>query len=78
VPKYDNTNSGVLFKNEDKQSEKHSDYRGELNAAGVDYWIDGWVKISKKTRQRFISFRLKPKKGATKATAPSFDDDVPF
>lgn len=56
LKKFDNSNSGVLFKNENKQSEKHADYRGEINAAGVD----GWVRTSKKGT-KFISFKLKPK-----------------
>jgi uncharacterized protein (DUF736 family) len=60
LKKFDNSNSGVLFKNENKQSEKHADYRGEINAAGVDYWLDGWVRTSKKGT-KFISFKLKPK-----------------
>ena len=57
---FDNSNSGVLFKNDNKQSDKHADYRGEINAAGVDYWLDGWVRTSKKGT-KFISFKLKPK-----------------
>jgi hypothetical protein len=57
---FDNSNSGVLFKNDNKQSDKHADYRGEVNAAGVDYWLDGYVRTSKKG-VKFIAFRLKPK-----------------
>jgi len=45
---FDNSNSGVLFKNDNKQSDKHADYRGEVNAAGVDYWLNGYVRTSKK------------------------------
>ena len=74
--KYDNPNAGVLFKNENKQSETHSDYRGELNAAGIDYWVDGYVRTSKKGT-RFISFKLKPKKEETKAK-PEFNDAISF
>jgi hypothetical protein len=58
--KFDNKNTGVLFKNENKQSEKHSDYRGSVNAAGLDYWVDGWVRQSK-SGAKFISFKLKLK-----------------
>jgi len=72
---YDNTNSGVLFKNEDKQSEKHADYRGELNAAGIDYRVDGWVRTSRKGT-KFISFKLKPKNSP--AQKPDIDDSIPF
>jgi uncharacterized protein (DUF736 family) len=78
---YDNTNRGALFKIEDKHSEEHADYRGELNANGVDFWVDGWLKTSKKGT-RFISFRLKPKAATTPPTGGSkpFNDDldIPF
>jgi hypothetical protein len=57
---FDNSNSGVLFKNDNKQSDKHADYRGEVNAAGVDYWLNGYVRTSKKG-VKFIAFKLKPK-----------------
>src|SRR5215472_3030775 len=45
---FDNSNSGVLFRNDNKQSDKHGDYRGEVNVAGVDYWLNGYVRTSKK------------------------------
>ena len=44
---YDNTNSGALFKN-DKKTEKHPDYRGDINVGGQEFWISGWMKTSKK------------------------------
>jgi hypothetical protein len=36
---FDNTNHGVLFKNTNKTDDKHADYRGELNVAGVEHWL---------------------------------------
>jgi hypothetical protein len=76
--KFDNSNAGVLFKNENKQPEKHSDYRGEVNAAGLDYWLDGWVRTSKKG-SRFISFKLKLKEDQpTKVKEPAFNDKIGF
>jgi hypothetical protein len=77
MQKYDNKNTGALFKNENKQSEKHADYRGEVNAGGVDYWLDGWVRASKKSGTKFISFKLKPKQEAPPAKN-DFNDEVPF
>lgn len=75
--KFQTSNSGVLFKNEKKTSEKHSDYRGEVNAAGVDYWLDGWVRESKKGL-KFISFKLKRKEQQKEVAPAPFNDDVPF
>lgn len=80
LQKFDNSNAGVLFKNEKKQSEKHSDYRGEINVAGHDYWLDGWVRTSKKGT-KFISFKLKPKDGQPAKVEPAakeFNDEIPF
>ena len=65
---FDNSNSGVLFKNDNKQSDKHADYRGEVNAAGVDYWLNGYVRTSKKG-VKFIAFKLKPKQQEAAASA---------
>jgi uncharacterized protein (DUF736 family) len=79
---YDNTNSGALFKVEDKETDNHPDYRGEINAGGIDYWLSGWIKTSKKGT-KFISFKLKPKEvkkvAADKAAEPiPFNDEIPF
>jgi len=75
---FDNKNTGVLFRNENKQSEKHSDYRGSVNAAGLDYWIDGWVRQSK-SGSKFISFKLKLKEEQpNKVKEPIFNDEIGF
>jgi len=84
---YDNTNRGVLFKNDKKETEKHPDYTGTLNVNGVDHWFSAWIKTSKKGN-KFMSLSLgaakEPKPDAQHATpAPSnnmddFDDDIPF
>ena len=57
---YDNTNTGVLFKNARKDSDKHPDYKGQINADGVEYWVSGWKKTSKKG-EPFLSLKLTPK-----------------
>jgi hypothetical protein len=79
--KFGNSNSGVLFKNENKQSDKHADYRGEVNAAGRDYWLDGWVRTSKKGT-KFISFKLKlkddPPNKVKEPVTKDFNDQIPF
>jgi hypothetical protein len=69
-------NSGVLFKNDRKNQEQHSDYSGELDIAGVKYWLNGWVRTSKKTGMRFLSLTAKPKGGA-KARA-DFNGEIPL
>jgi hypothetical protein len=75
--KFDNSNSGVLFRVEDKKSPKHADYSGSLNAAGNDYWCDGYIRQSNSGR-KFISFKLKLKaEQSRKVKEPTpFNDDL--
>lgn len=79
---FDNTNSGALFRNDRKETDKHPDYRGELNVGGTEYWISAWLKTSGKGT-KFMSLSVTPKedKPAKPAKKPSFDDadqDIPF
>ena len=56
---FDNTNRGVLFINNRKESEKHPDYTGNVNIDGVGYWLSGWKKVGKSGT--FLSLAVKPK-----------------
>ena len=72
-------NSGILFKNEDKQKEKNRDYRDELTINGVGYWLSGWIKEGKKGK--FLGLAIKPKDAPTKSDKPiaeELDDAIPF
>jgi uncharacterized protein (DUF736 family) len=83
VSDYDNTNSGALFKNDDKQSEKHPDYRGQINVNGEEFWLSAWVKTSKKG-QKFMSLSVQPKESRASSqrereqVREDLDDDLPF
>lgn len=48
MPEYDNTNRGVLFKNDDKKTDKHPDYTGTINVDGTDFRLSAWIKTGKK------------------------------
>jgi hypothetical protein len=56
---YDNTNRWSLFKNDNRQSDKHPEYSGTLNVDGVEYFLNGWIKEGKKGR--FFSGSIKRK-----------------
>lgn len=61
---YDNTNSGILARNDRKEKDTHPDYRGKINVGGVDYWLSGWLKTgkegSKMEGQKYFSLSVKP------------------
>lgn len=77
MAEYDNTNSGALFKNNEKETDKHPDYRGQLNVDGTDFWISGWLKTSKKGL-KFLSLAVKPKDESKGKPKPDFDDEIGF
>lgn len=84
---YDNTNKGVLFRNEDKQEDRHADYRGSINVDGKEFWLDAWLRKSKQGKT-FMSLRVKPKMAREHRGSPAnpparqaedeFDDSIPF
>lgn len=61
---YDNTNKGVLFKNQEKgEGDKKPDYTGKLNVNGKEYRLAGWLRESK-SGTKFLSIAIsepKPK-----------------
>ena len=77
---YDNTNSGVLFKNDKKEKDNHPDYRGSINVEGEEFWISAWIKTSAKGK--FMSLSISKKDAApktfTQEYVPGEDDDIPF
>lgn len=79
---YDNTNSGALFKNDKKSTDKHPDYRGQINVDGIEFWLSAWIKTGKSGK--FMSLSVQPKeaqapKPALKQVKQVDDmDDMPF
>lgn len=78
-------NSGVLFKNDKKETEKHPDYKGSILINGTDYWLSAWIKEGKSGK--FMGLAVSPKEaqlskvpyghgGTTKEGRDS--EDVPF
>ena len=79
---YDNNMSGVLFLNDRKETEKHPDRKGFAEIDGVEYWVSGWNKETK--RGDTISLKFEKKKKAVDALPSEtpkddgFDDEIPF
>lgn len=72
MAEYDNTNRGVLFKGK-KEQESHPDYEGTINVAGVEYYLNAWIRTSKQGT-KFMSLSVKAKGKAR----PAKDENVPF
>lgn len=75
---YDNTNTGLLKKNDRKEKDSHPDYRGMVNVDGVDYWLSAWIKVgkegSKLAGQKFFSLALEPMEDQRRGSSRRDDD----
>ena len=56
MAEFDNTNRGVLFKNE-TDNEKAPMYKGKINVDGKDYQLAAWVKENQKG-DKFLSLSV--------------------
>jgi hypothetical protein len=83
---YDNTNRGIISKNDRKTQDKHPDIKGSINVDGVEYWLDGWQKKRQSDGATFYSLSVKRKEGQAPAqqrqsSQPSpakQDEEIPF
>ena len=83
---YDNTNSGVAFKNKERRNDKDPDLRGTINVDGTDYWLSVW-KNTHEEHGVYLKLAVnvkeeKPWPSPTQKKAPTkeadFDDDLNF
>lgn len=78
---YDNTNTGAIFKNDNKKAENHPDYRGKVNVNGKEMEIALWLKTSAKGTSYFSASFSEP---YVKTDEPQIKvmeinkDDLPF
>ena len=79
---YDPNMKGVLFKNDKGDNDKRPDYRGSAVINNVDYNISGWIKVSKKSGDKYMSLKFESKRPAQKQKTLSEDNwsdpDAPF
>jgi hypothetical protein len=68
-------NSGILFRNSDKNGERDRDYKGEATIGGVGYWVSGWIKEAK-NGSKFLTFSFKAKDAVAAKPKSAFADDM--
>ena len=81
MAEYDNTNRGIIFKNDKKGNEKAPEYTGKGNFKGTDFEISLWVKKDKNGKSYFsVSFKEPYKKEQPKDDFPAQSDpgDLPY
>ena len=69
MTQYDNNNSGALFKNMKKTSEKDADYSGESEINNQKYMVWARIRTSKTGGAA---------QGKTAPTPVELNDDIPF
>lgn len=82
MAEYDNTNRGVLFKNDKEGNDKRPDYTGKINFGGKDYRLSAWIKEGKAAKFMSLSVDDKPIAANGEVRRPekdeSVDQDIPF
>ena len=75
-------NSGVLFKNDKKETGNQPDYKGNITVDGQSYWLSAWIKDGKSGK--FMGLAVSPKEEANtsspkkKSSIEDMDEDIPF
>lgn len=83
MAQYDNTNSGILARNENRKTDKHPEFTGTLNVDGREYWLSAWVNTGKPggkmDGKRYFSIKVSPKEAKARPSLDDgYDDDLPF
>lgn len=55
--KYDNTNRGILFRNEERRNDRSPEYTGTINIMGKEHKLSAWIKESK-SGKKFLSLSV--------------------
>ncbi len=90
MSQYDNTNTGIMSKNDRKDQPNHPDYKGQININGKEFWLSGWIKERKDGTGKFMNLSFKSKDEQQQAKPqpaqqqkqrqadPFEDSEVPF
>ena len=74
-------NSGSMFANDRKTEDAHPDRTGTAKISGVEYWVSGWLRTTKKG-QPYLSLSFKTKNADNakpkQSLRDNLNDQVPF
>ena len=73
-------NSGILFRNLDKRSDKSPDYTGTAMIDGVMYYVSAWTKEGGKGKFQSLAFKRKDeqRREVKEPRRQDDDSDLPF
>jgi hypothetical protein len=69
-------NTGVLFKNNKKTSDKQPDYTGNMLVGTTEMQLAAWIKEGK--NGKFMSLKMSEPNSKTETTSTNDGDDMPF
>lgn len=87
---YDNDNRGAIWKNDNKATDKHPDFKGKATIGGVDYYVSAWkrgpddnpkapaLRFSVTAVSDVAEKGMQQARQAAQPTADDFEDDLPF
>lgn len=76
MPEYDDTNTIVLFKNDQDGNENRPVLKGKVNIEGTEYEVALWSRTAKASGNKFWSGKVEQKDA--QPVAAGTDEDVPF
>ena len=77
MPEYDNNNRGVLFKNNEKKTDKHPDYTGSATIDNEDKYMSAWINESKSGKS-YLKISFSKKEDSSGSSATTSTADIPF
>jgi uncharacterized protein (DUF736 family) len=69
-------NTGVLFKNNKKTTDKQPDYTGNMLVGTTEMQLAAWIKEGK--NGKFMSLKMSEPNSKTETTSTNDGDDMPF
>ena len=80
---YDNTNRGSIWKNDNRETERHPHFTGVANVAGKEFYVSAWRRDKDANpKAPALTFSFKPKDGVVEPTSEfkvaEEDEDLPW